>query len=358
MNKKITIFDYLDWRGDLTFVHSPFNEIDALILSVFAYLNYSFLPENGIKFFKDAVEEINLLPDEIKFDGMSFLMPSVVKFANLAAATPRFREIGVFDYVDITDEEQEIQFAAITFLLPDHTAFLAFRGTDNTLVGWKEDFNMSFTYGVPAQIEAARYAQEVSWKLNLPLRMGGHSKGGNLAVWAAAHLPSEQKEQLIQIYNNDGPGFLENFLKEPCYLEIRDRILSFVPESSIVGVLMAHDEYQTISSSNSMIMQHDPFSWLLLGTHFLQHNERSRSARRLEEYLNSWMESMTIEEREELVDTLYEIITSSNAKTIDELDSQKLRSLFHMQKTFRELGIRKQAQFLLSFIKAKNNDEE
>lgn len=351
MSEKNTIFDYLDWRGDLTFLQSEFNEIDALIFSVLSYLNFSCLNDTNILSLKEAIEQIELLPDDLKYEGMRLIMPSVVELGKKSALTNRFCDIKVCNFMDIIDEEREIQFAAVTFLLPDQTAFIAFRGTDNTLIGWKEDFNMSFTNGVPAQLEAAIYAEKIASQINIPFRIGGHSKGGNLAIWAGAHLSPQYKSNLIQIYNHDGPGFNQAFLNSDSYLEIRNKIISFVPESSIVGVLMAHDEYTIIKSSNPAFLQHDPFSWLLLGTRFLYDSKRSNSSKQLEKLINSWMESLTIEEREAFVDNVYEILTSSNAKTLDDLDKKKLRSLFHMQKAFREMSEKKQSQLLSIFNK-------
>lgn len=355
--KKADVFDYLKWRGDLTLEESALNEVDALILSIFAYLDFSPIEKNEVVRFEDAINCINKMPDEVKYDGPYVIMRSVVELAKTAAGLSRFKEMGVSYFSEITDEEQEIQFAAVTFLLEDKTAFLSFRGTDNTLVGWKEDLNMSFTDEIPSQIEASKYAGRIAQKINRPLRLGGHSKGGNLAIWAATHLAPEYQDNILAIYNNDGPGFREAFLKSDSYLNIRDRIFSYVPESSIVGVLMEHDEYITIRSNNSSILQHNPFSWLVLGTHFVYVDARSYSGRKFEKVINSWIGSMSAKEREEFVENIYEILISSNAKTINDLDKAKIKSFLSMQKTFREMGIKKQTQLLLSFSKVFFNSD-
>lgn len=355
--KNADIFDYLKWRGDLTLEQSAFNEVDALILSILSYLD--FLPVDGHEpvQFQEAMRRINEMPDEVKYDGPYLIMHSVVELANAAASFPRFQEMGVCRFVDITEEEREIQFAAVTFLLSDHTAFLSFRGTDNTLVGWKEDLNMSFTEEIPSQVEAVKYAEHTARQIDLPLRLGGHSKGGNLAIWAGTHLDPEYQERILAIYNNDGPGFRESFLKSERYLNVRDRIFSYVPESSIVGVLMEHDEYITIRSVNSSILQHNPFSWIILGSHFACGEDRSFSGRKFEKIINSWIRSMPVEEREEFVENIYDILVSSNAKTINDLDKTKIKSFLSMQKTFREMGIKKQTQLLMSLSKVFFNSD-
>lgn len=356
-NKKTNVFDYLEWRGDLSFTQSSFNEIDALIFSIFAYLDFSCVKENEIVFFKDAVKYINQMTDNVKYNGPNIIMHSVVDLANMAAKTARFQDVGVFGFSTKTDEVQEIQFAAVTFFLSDQTMFLSFRGTDNTLIGWKEDLNMCFIDGIPSQIAAEKYTADITYKLNMPLRLGGHSKGGNLSIWASTHLPEETQKNILKIYSNDAPGFSEDFLKCDKYMNIRDKIISFVPESSIVGVLMEHDKYTTICSSNPSLLQHDPFSWLVSGRHFIYDDTRSLSGRQFERVINSWLSSMSVKEREELVENVYDIFSSSNAKTLDDLDKSKIRALFSMQKTFREMGIKKQTQLIKSLSKVLFNSE-
>jgi hypothetical protein len=356
-NKKTDVFDYLDWRGEFSFQQSEFNEIDALILSIFAYLDFS-CTEGWMDYpFVDAINTICMLPDEVKYDGPNIIMHSVVELACRASFTKRFCNMKVSKFVDITNEEREIQFAAITFLLPDDTAFVSFRGTDNTLVGWKEDFNMSFIDGIPSQLEASKYVENSLINSEKPIRLGGHSKGGNLAIWAGAHQKLEYKDRIIRIYSNDGPGFSENFLNSSIYQEIRDKILSFVPESSIVGVLMEHDQYVTILSKYPTILQHDPFSWIVTGSHFVYDNDRTISGMQFERIINSWIRAMSPQEREEFVENVYDIIIASNAKTLDDLDKKKLKSLFLMSKTFREMGMKKQAQLLFSLSKVIFNSD-
>lgn len=345
--KNNNVFDYLDWRGDLSFLQSPFNEIDGLILTVLAYLDFSGIPKNNSASLTEIAEHICKPPAVKKTEGALMIMPDVLELAEKLVRTVRFGEIAATNYVNVVDEEKELQFSAVTFLLPDETAFLAFRGTDNTLVGWKEDFNMCFTTdGVPAQAAAARYAAAAAEKTDLPLRLGGHSKGGNLAVWAGACLPAQYRERLLAVYNNDGPGFSEAFMSGVIYHSIRGKIHSFVPESSIVGVLMEHGDYTTISSSNPSLLQHDPFSWLVLGTHFLTKDSRSLSGKHFDKTINSWIRSMTPAEREEFVDILYKVLTSANAKTLSDLDNMNFKDLMTMDKAFRDMEAQKQSQFL------------
>ncbi len=344
--KQKDIFHYMNVKGGLTLRQSALNEVDALILSVFAYLDYSFIKEDAVVSFPDAVKEINRLADTMRNNGLTVgFMNAAIRLANVAAESERFREMEVFHFVDIIDEDREMQFSAISFLLPDRTVFLSFRGTDNTLVGWKEDLNMGFMYGVPAQWEAVRYVARSLDQFDMPFRLGGHSKGGNLAVWAGAHLPANRKRNLIDIYNNDGPGFDRSFLKSEAYQDIRYKVQSFVPAASIVGVLMDNDGYTTICSSSRSVLQHNPFTWLVNGSHFLCGDTRTAVGRRIETAINAWIHSMTAGEREEFLEHAYAIVCSSGAKTLEDIISNKRHSFRSMRKAFTALE--RETQMLL-----------
>ena len=354
---KQNVFDYLTWRGDISFEHSKFNEIDSLIFSIFAYIDFSFLNPQSIMSLPDAAEKLMALPDELRIKGPGFLMHSVAKLFASAAESERFKDVNITEYVDIIDEEREMQFAAITFLLPDHTGVIAFRGTDTSLIGWKEDLNMSFISGIPSQIKAAEYSADIMDNYRISFRLVGHSKGGNLAVWASAHLSNTQKKRVLAVYSNDGPGFNDDFLDSDSYKEIREKIVSFVPESSIVGVLLSHDEFTTISSSSASVLQHDPFSWNVQGRTFVYSNARTASGRQMERVINAWIKSMSPTERESFVESVFDLLGSSNAKTLEDLDKGKIKTLISMQKTYREMEPEKQAQLNTSLRKVVFNKD-
>lgn len=204
-----TPFDYLRWRGDLTFARDGFNEVDNLVLCILSYINFRRIDAVHTKDPAAAptlAQVAPLLTDKDDQLGLSEL--SYLPLLRLAAQTERFRDLRLFGYTHEYDEQSAKQFDALSFLVPDGTLFVAFMGTDTSLAGWKEDFNMSFLSAVPAQTRAVSYAVEMaSLCPALPLRIGGHSKGGNLAAWAAIYLPAElQKGRLLSAYNNDGPA--------------------------------------------------------------------------------------------------------------------------------------------------------
>jgi hypothetical protein len=205
------LLDYLEWRGDLSFNQDPCNEIDSLILSILSYADFNNLvPQEADSSAPSLAEVAEKFLEQIKKteqeETIAFFK-EIPEFFKKVAATRRFGEIIPIGFKDQTDRDKTIQFAAITFMLTPQIHFVAFRGTDTSLVGWKEDLQMSFMDEVPAQIQAAIYLKHMLNQLVGDIIIGGHSKGGNLAVYAAMNVPTEHAKRIVSVYNNDGPGF-------------------------------------------------------------------------------------------------------------------------------------------------------
>ena len=325
MKYTTTVADYLRWRGDIPFSADPFNEVDNLVLCIVSYLNFRRFPELLTRNPKEAVllrDISQKLTEEDEQLGLSRL--AYIPVVQQAAQTERFADVRMFAFEDRSDEEAQMQFAAVSFLLPDKSVFIAFRGTDTTLVGWKEDFNMSFLESVPAQVRAAEYAAEILKLCRFHrIRIGGHSKGGNLAAWAGLHLPRRAYDRLLAVYNNDGPGFNRSMTELPEYKLLREKLHTFIPESSIVGVLLEHaEDYAVIDSANRSVMQHEPLSWSVLGRTFVHLGQRSQMGKLSDDVLREWIGSMTPAEREQFTDALFDVLSlSGKARTLDDLRS-------------------------------------
>ena len=255
------MFDYLTWRGDLTLSQSPFQDVDSLILSTLAYVFF-----DGI--LSESMEETVTIAQaaELYFARPQEVWKSRVEedweLLKHLAESERFSKMELCGYVNKLDFAAEKQFSALTILTGDGMAFVAFRGTDSSSVGWKEDFNMSFMDTVPSQQEAGIYLCRAAEYFSGKLRVGGHSKGGNLAVFAAAMCPEKVQERIVAVYNHDGPGFREGMLQREGYRAMLPRVQTFVPQSSVIGMLLEHEEeYVVIRSSQKGIMQHDPYSF-------------------------------------------------------------------------------------------------
>lgn len=307
------MFDYLYWRGDILFSQMPPNPVDALIFSTLAYIRYTDIvpdiPQQRISL-RSAAEALLMDPDAQKrthFKGDLDLLAA-------AAETNRFGRVGMSFYQDIFDPEENTQFAAITFYLEDGTAFLAFRGTDNTLVGWREDFNMSFQESVPAQRLALQYTLTLAGATKMPLHLGGHSKGGNLAVYAAAKSDFFTRKRIVTVYNQDGPGFTEQMMTDPGYRSIVPKIRTYVPQSSVFGMLLEHEEPHIIITSKKIgLLQHDPYSWEIKGGGFIPGEELSADSRFLDRTFRNWLAGMTTEERNAFFDNVFDLLMVENA---------------------------------------------
>lgn len=320
-----SILDYITWRGDLSFEASPFNEIDALIFCEFAYLKLKgIVPEEfsreGVTIAQAAEAFFAASDVAARIDTGLFFSESVVQMLKAMAVTRRYGQLVLSGFVEEHDIASEKQFAAITLTLEDGSFFVAFRGTDNSLVGWKEDFNMAFMTPVPAQQSALEYLCRAAARLPGKIRVGGHSKGGNLAVYAATFCGKRVQRRIGDVYNNDGPGFELSITQVPEFQEISECVHTFVPDQSIVGMLLEHEEdYVVVESHKTGLLQHDPFSWQLDGPHFREVEQVSGGSMMLERSVKSWLRELSSQERERVVDGLFEILSSSQAATISEL---------------------------------------
>lgn len=336
MKYTTTVADYLTWRGDIPFSVDPFNEVDNLVLCIISYINFRRFPELLTRNPREAVSLRDIcqkLTQEDEQLGLSQL--SYIPVAQQAAQTERFAGTRMFAFEDRSD--QETQFAAVTFLLPDKSVFVAFRGTDTSLVGWKEDFNMSYLSAVPAQIRAAAYTEEIAAACpDRGLRIGGHSKGGNLAAWAAIHIPAPLQDRLLAAYNNDGPGFSHDMVDSAAYRRVADKLHTYIPESSIVGILLEHaEDYAVIDSSNRSIMQHEPMSWNVEGPRFVHLGQRSPMGKVSDDLLRQWIGSMTPQEREQFTDALFDILSmSGKTRTLEDLRAGGLAKMAALLKQY------------------------
>lgn len=301
-----TILDYL-LDVTVSFSVRPFNEVDSLILSQLSYLNFDGLlpgPEGAFVPFRSLCGE-NALTSLTR---RTRVPEENAELAYRVAANPRFGDLRAGGYVNIVDREAEEQFSAVTFLLGDF-AYVAYRGTDASYVAWKEDFNLAFICPVPAQAAGAAYLDWAASLVSVPLRAGGHSKGGNIAVYSSLFCAPETRKRIAGVYSHDGPGFPEGVLQSPEFSEMRGRLHKTIPQSSLVGILLQHQEnYRVIRSDQFWIMQHDPFSWVVENGDFQYLEELSSGARFLDKNLNAWISSLSPQELSSFADALYKVL--------------------------------------------------
>lgn len=346
------LFEYTSWRGDLSLNTVPVTPVDALIFSALSYVNFEGIVPGGMQnpiplsVAAEALLSLTNAQDRVRVKNDLTLLRAV-------ADAPRFQDIRLAFYRSKLIPEEETQFAALGFLLDDGTVFLAFRGTDYSLVGWKEDFNMSFQDSVPAQREAAAYVTELAESYPVLLRLGGHSKGGNLAVYAAAKVSANIQKRILEVYNLDGPGFTEAMMNDAGYLAVVPKIQTYIPESSIIGMLLEQrDEYQVIKSRQVGFLQHEPYSWEIQAGNFEHTEEISRVNRFADKAITNWLRDMTPEERGAFIDATYQLLSASGASSVGELLHPK-----NMLAFFKALNTNDESRKLLSgelveFLKA------
>ncbi len=340
------VFEYLQWRGDLSFECDGFNEVDNLIFSSLAYSMFDGVVPDGPG---QAGVSVRRAADELRALGRleqkSKLMPRYSELMALAADTERFGGIVVSNYVNILDNAKPEQFSAVVFSIGKNDHFIAFRGTDDNLAGWKEDFLMSFRAVVPAQSQAVTYINAVVPKLRGRITLGGHSKGGNLAVFAAVHTTESIRRRIKAVYNNDGPGFHVSLSGTDGYKRIERRIRTFIPQSSVVGMLLEHgDDYTIVASTEKGFLSHNPLTWVVRGKSFVYEKELSKFSRQTSDALRSWLGALSLEQREQFVEALFDLIRASGAQTLSDLSRERLvfidtaiKKLRHMDKKTRVL---------------------
>ncbi|KFI98042.1 DUF2974 domain-containing protein [Bifidobacterium stellenboschense] len=257
-------------------------------------------------------------------------------FFAAVSASPRFAQTRLGAVAEHVNPGEQTQFAAMTFMLPDGrdwrgrprvknptrggTLVIAFRGTDDSLIGWKEDFNMAFQYPVPAQRAASAYLDMVARLWRGPIVLTGHSKGGNLAVYAAMNADAEVQRRIRHVYSLDGPGFPPNVVTSRQYLDIQPKVTKIVPSSSIVGQIFETPEpCRVVTSDSDGIMQHFSFSWQVEGDRFVTEPDLASSSQLFNQSLNAWMAGLTIEQRERAVDALFAVLHANGATTFSEV---------------------------------------
>lgn len=303
-----------------TFGQRAFSEVDSLVLSQLAYIRFdAAMPKR--RFF-NPVRLAGLFKAEY-FDGMfgGIRVPELNRaLFTAAAASPRFRDIKLAAHVSRLDCEMQKQFSATTFLVPDGTVYAAFRGTDGTLVGWKEDFNMAYRFPVPAQQEGADWLRACARRTSGRIRVGGHSKGGNIAVYAAMKCLSELSGRLEAVYSHDGPGFKREVIESGEFAAAVPLVHKTLPQSSLIGMLLQNQEdYTVVTSDKFWICQHDPFSWQVEGGGFVCKDYVTGGAEYLNATLRDWLEQLPDERRKLFVDTVFDVIRSTGADTFSQI---------------------------------------
>lgn len=328
------INDYLLWRGDIELdSKNKFNEVDSMIMARFSYLRFDKIKMNK----EETIETVSAKMKDLKNE--EFLYNGDKDLITNLGQSIRFKDMRVTDYIKTNEKELEKQFGAVTVHLSDKEIYISFIGTDSTVYGWKEDFNMAFMDSVPCQIAGKEYVEKISAKYpNKKIRIGGHSKGGNVAIYAALTVSKEIQDRIIKVYNYDGPGFNESIINKYKSSSILKKIETYLPQDSMIGRIMTHEEKCTISYSiEKGIYQHDIYSWQVLGKDIVKSESLTESSELFNKSLTEWLKNTTNEQRKIFFDGIFEVIYSTDANRFSDIQKNLSENMSKIYKTYREI---------------------
>lgn len=355
------VFDYLNWRGDLSFETVGFCEVDGLIFAKLSYIDYTDVIPSEIHKIRKPPALLTITKRYLKSHSGEdipslglMLSKQIVKLLAKASKTKRYGLIAPLCYINNVDLKKEMQFSAIAFALENGDTVVAYRGTDDTIIGWKENFNMSFMYPIPAQEEAVKFLEYVASKTEGRIYLTGHSKGGNLAIYAGVKASVETRDRIEKIYNYDGPGFDQRFSAGADYKAMKTKISSILPQSTVVGLLLENPEsYSIVKSRSAGFFQHDGFSWAVMGDKFIHLDAISKNSRVLDENIEKMLSEMSREDRRRFVKNVFAAIeTQTGAKTLTELSNDKMK-LFKVWSALDDKAKAQFREFAILFISKK-----
>ena len=356
-----TIFDYLDYVAYDSIYDHPFKELDVLSLTELTYLPFDRIVPQGDTTnievrLSDAAELVDRTTDFIVTD-------QHLQLVDVLATSKRFKNLKLLNYVDEYDPDVQKQFAAMTYRLTMDVYLVVFRGTDDTLIGWKEDFHMTYMDHVPSQRRAASYLQHVMKEFPKGRFMvAGHSKGGNLAAYACSYLPDHLIEQVDAIYCYDAPGLNKAIIETEGYQRIAHLVHRFVPQGSIVGMMLEVPESSTIVKSRAFggFAQHDAFTWMVEKDGFVTLDQTSPDSQQTDETLKQWVRETSADERKKFFDTFFGIFLDAGITSINDLRNlknfSKIKEIFQnaqdLDPTEREMLERLAKQLLDTRVQA------
>ncbi len=347
-----TVHAYLEEYGDISFAERPMNDVDSLVLCQLAYLKFDGMVPD-VKDDKGSVKlrEVAAHPDREKLFADERFEKDNRRLLDGMLRGRRFANLKLNCYIDVVEKEWETQFAAVTFVLDDGTIFVAFRGTDESIIGWKEDFNMAFLESVPSQALSVKYLNMVTKRFHNEFYVGGHSKGGNLAVYSAMHCAPHVQKRIRKIYSLDGPGFHPRTLERCDYERIADKVIKIMPHSSMVGMVFEWDTcYRVVEARSFGLLQHNLFNWRVKAGEFIPAEDIYERAKRKSSTFNEWIVAQDEEHIRLFVDTLYKVISASEADDLMAITADWKSSMLSMVTALKEVD-EETAQVLQKIIK-------
>lgn len=333
------VLQYLKWRGDLSFKERVFNEIDGLVCALIGYIRWEDIVANDTISLPIACQRYLSMHSEEEMAMTYAYSPMLIDLIKILNKTFRYQDVQLKRYISILDEDKTAQFSAITIELPNQCVYIAYRGTDSTILGWKEDFDMIYQDSIPSHQLAVNYLKEAYYdviedkkilgiKYSQSVRtlyLGGHSKGGNLAMYAAICCQDMQK-YIKHVYSFDGPGFKDVFYQNHDYASIINRIKNYAPVSSVIGRLMTHKEaYVIFDGYDNCLQQHDAFYWKINGDHFDCVDQFNEDSNQTIDYIDTILLSKTDEEKKTFICLMFKILNDLKINSVSDFAEMTLK---------------------------------
>lgn len=345
----MNIVDYIEKYGNLTFEEKELTEIDKLLFSILSYIKYdgsvSYNSSNK-KTLKQVCDDYFSTHDEKDFKNIfhtiRFSTVLLEKIKNMK------RYSGLLLYNDIYIGDSKQQFSALTIELNSNLVYVSFEGTDHLVSGWREDCAMTYKKFVPAQIQAIRYLNRHFKFRNCEIILGGHSKGGNLALVSALYSNPMIFNRIKEVCSYDGPGLSVEQLKMSRYKRLKDRYNLFIPETSVFGLLLNVEDYQVVKTNKLPFFSHDPMTWKIEDDHFST-GKLSNFSKILDEGLDKWIDKYTKVERKSFFDCVFKVFENNNITSlIDVMDNYKLMIKIIKEARLLEPGVKSMAKDILT----------
>lgn len=335
------LIDYLEKVENLTFDQEPLNILDKVCINEIGYLTYEkWLTASDLKkpiILHDYAEGKELNPD------YSFMVTKErVELAEAMVRSRRFASLSLSNYRSVLDKEVEKQFAAMIFSLPElgyHQ--LVFRGTDDSVIGWKEDFQLTYSREIPAHRSAMTFLEDHLPNLSGHITVSGHSKGGNLALYSAVQSSTSLREKIAELLLLDSPGLMKSLLEKPSYQELKARMTVIRPQDSVVGVMLYWDRpAQLVAAEGIGFAQHNTLTWEvdLAANDFAYEDQPTELSQRLEETFQEWIEALPNQELKQVCDLVFDTILDSGIESLDDIGIQALPQIGQMLQEFGNLS--------------------
>ena len=322
------MLDYIKEFGHVSFEERAFSEIDALVLTELEYLPLEKVvpsDENGENFVtvKEIAEYMQEHKQELFDENPMMITQERHEVSQVIADAPRFQSLKFFGVVSVWDKDTTKQFAAVTVEVEPSVRLVVFRGTDETLIGWKEDFLMTYSPLVAAQTDAKEYLAKQASLFDGDLMVSGHSKGGNLAIYAAATQEEDVQLRIVDIFCFDSPGLYRSVLETKGYQNIVPLAMRYIPQDSLVGLMLESEvPYVIVKSNATGAMQHSAMTWEIEDGQFIKMEKLTKNSQLNDQTFKKWTESVSDEELELFWNVFFELLFNAGIDTVNDLYGQ------------------------------------